>query len=451
MKKILSLALVLAMLLSVVAISALAETGVDTKPLEKEGVKYKGTIKIGSVMCETGAVAGVGVPYSQFSKLFVRYINEAMGGIVKGADGLGYYLDHTAYDDGTDGAQGLIYMQKLVEDDKVFALVGNLGTWNIASSQEYIVEEGIPSVYWGTGSALQYYLPAEGNQRYTFPVQPIYITEGRIMLLRAMNMPGIKDSGVEAVKKVGVIFSADDSGTQIESGVKLQFDLIPKDKRPEVVYVKVNSQVADELTSQVAQLEGADVVIIGGLQAYFNPIYTAMQSNPATRGIPSIVSYVNIAPSNIPTDLANEKDTSDIYGGAWVVIDPEAQTERQANDIKQFAEVLRWGLEKGYISQDDFNAYSVSAYSMSSFIAVNVFMEGINRLADKEVTREAFLEAMESERINVPISGGVDYSAGQRIGLDGMAFAKYVKGYTDPTLAFVTVDGMKSIGDLLGE
>ena len=32
-----------------------------------------------------------------------------------------------------------------------------------------------------------------------------------------------------------------------------------------------------------------------------------------------------------------------------------------------------------------------------------------------------------------------------------MAFAKYVKNYTDPTLAFVTVDGMKSIGELLGE
>ncbi|NLW20949.1 MAG: ABC transporter substrate-binding protein [Clostridiales bacterium] len=342
-------------------------------------------------------------------------------------------------------------MQKLVEDDKVFALVGNLGTWNIASSQEYIVEEGIPSVYWGTGSALQYYLPAEGNQRFTFPVQPIYITEGRIMLLRAMHMPDLEGSGVEEVKKVGVIFSADDSGTQIESGVKLQFDLIPEEKRPEVVYVKVNSQVADELTSQVAQLEGVDVVIIGGLQAYFNPIYTAMQSNPATRGIPSIVSYVNIAPSNIPTDLANEADTSDIYGGAWVVIDPAAQTERQQEDIAQFAEVLRWGLEKGYVTQEDYNAYVVSAYSMSSFIALKVFMTGINRLADQEITRDAFLEAMESERVDVAISGGVDYSDGQRIGLDGMAFAKYVKGYTDPTLAFVTVDGMKSIGELLGE
>ncbi len=176
-----------------------------------------------------------------------------------------------------------------------------------------------------------------------------------------------------------------------------------------------------------------------------------MQSNPATRGIPAIVSYVNVAPSNIPTDVANEADTGDIYGGAWVVIDPEAQTDRQKADIALFIEVLAWGLEKGYISQEDYNAYSVSAYSMSSFIAVSVFMTGIDRLADMDITRDAFLEAMESERIDVRISGGVDYSNGQRIGLDGMAFAKYVKNYTDPTLAFITVDGMKSIGQLLGE
>ena len=451
MKKILSLALVLAMVLSMVAFGAMAEVGVDTNPVEKDGVQYKGTVKIGSVMCETGAVASVGIPYSQFYKLFVRYINEVWGGVAKGADGVGYYLDHTSYDDGTDGAQGLIYMQKLVEDDQVFSLVGNLGTWNIASSQEYIVEEGIPSVYWGTGSALQYYLPAEGNQRFTFPVQPIYITEGRIMLLRAMNMPAIADSGVAEVKKIGVIYSADDSGTQIYDGAALQLDLIPEDKRPEVVYVKVNTQVADEMTSQIAQLEGCDVVVIGGLQAYFNPIYTAMQSNPATRGIPTIVSYVNIALTNIPTDVAAQEGTGDIYGGAWVVIDPAAQTERQASEIQEFLAVLAWGAEKGYMPQEDANAFMGSAYSMSSYIALKVFMEGINRLADKEITRESFLEAMESDRINVPISGGVDYSNGQRIGLDGMAFAKFNKNFTDAFDAFATVDGMKSIGELLGE
>lgn len=451
MKKILVLALVVTMLMSLFTVGVMAETGVEDGALNEGGIDFKGTVKIGSVMCETGAVASVGVPYSQFYKLFVKYINAVYGGVAKGADGIGYYLDHTSYDDGTDGAQGRIYIQKLVEDDEVFALVGNLGTWNIASSQEYIVEEGIPSVYWGTGSALQYYLPAEGNERFTFPVQPIYITEGRIMLLRAMDMPNIADSGVEEVKKIGVIFSADDSGTQIEEGAKLQYDLIPEDQRPEIVYVKVNSQVADELTAQVAQLEDVDAVIIGGLQAYFNPIYTAMQANPATRGLPTIVSYVNVAPSNIPVDLANEEDTSDIYGGAWVVVDQDAQNERQAEDIAEFLNVLTWGLENGHITQEDFDAFSVSAYSMSSYIALRVFMAGMDRLADAEITRDAFLEAMESERIEVPISGGVDYADGQRIGLDGMAFAKYVKNFEDPAFAFVTVDGMKSISELLGE
>ncbi|NLD52704.1 MAG: hypothetical protein GX650_07390, partial [Clostridiales bacterium] len=322
------------------------------------------------------------------------------------------------------------------------------GTWIIAATQDYIVESGVPSVYWGTGSALQYYLPAEGNERFTFPVQPIYITEGRVMLLRAMNMPGIADSGVEKVSKIGLIYSADDAGNQVNQGVQLQMGLIEEAKRPVVTGVQVNTTVADELTSQVAQLAGNDVVIIGGNQPYFNGIYTAMQQNPETRGIPVIISYVNVAPTYVP-EVANEADAGDIYGGAWVVIDPAAQTDRQKADIAEFLAVLEWGKEKGYVTEDAAAAYSISAYSMSSYIAVKVFMEGIQRLADKDITRDAFLEAMESARINVPISGGVDYSNGQRIGLDGMAFAKYVKNYTDLATAFITVDGMKSIDELL--
>ena len=449
MKKILSLVLVLAMFLSLSA-AAMAETGVDTNAVEKNGVQFKGTVKIGSVMCEAGAFAGVGVPYSQFYKLYVKYINEAMGGVAKGADGVGYYLEHISYDDQSEGPLAKTYIEKLIEDDEVFSMVGNLGTWIIAATQDYIVESGVPSVYWGTGSALQYYLPAEGNQRFTFPVQPIYITEGRVMLLRAMNLSAIENSGLEKVEKIGLISSADDSGNQILKGVQLQLGLIEQSKQPEMAYVQVNTTVADEMTSQVAQLAGSDVVIIGGNQPVFNGVYTAMQQNPQTRGIPVIISYVNVAPTYVPA-VANEADAGDIYGGAWVVIDPSAQNERQAADIAQYLSILNWGVEKGYVTADASAAYSISPYSMSSFIAVSVFMEGVNRLADKEITRDALLEAMESERINVPISGGVDYANGQRIGLDGMAFAKYVKNYTDLATAFITVDGMKSIPELLAQ
>ncbi len=451
MKKILSLLLVLTMLLSMTAL-AFAETGVDTNPVEKDGVKFKGTVKIGSVMCETGAVAAVGIPYSQFYRLFVRYINEEMGGIAKGADGVGYYLDHKSYDDGGNAQNGQIFVNQLINDDRVFSMVGNLGTWVLVASQNDIVESGVPSIYWGTGAATQMYLKAEGNERYTFPVQPIYVTEGRIMLLRALNLPSIKDSGVEAVKKIGVIYSADDSGTNIYQGAQLQYDMIEGEK-PEIVYQMANTQSTDELATAVAAMEGVDVVIIGGLQSVYPPIYTAMQQNPNTRGIPVIVSYVNVAETYVPKEYANEADTSDIYGGAWVIIDPEAQTEEQKAELAEFAKIVAWGLEKGHIAQDmaDVLMGGGAAYAMSSFIALNVFMTGMDRLADKEITREALLEAMESAPIHVPISSGVDYADGSRIGLNAMAFAKYDKGWTDISKAFITVDNMRSINELLGE
>lgn len=450
MKKVLSLVLVLSMLLSMTAL-AFAETGVDTNPVEKDGVKFRGTVKIGSVMCETGAVAAVGIPYSQFYKLFVRYINEEMGGIAKDADGVGYYLDHKSYDDGGNAQNGQIFVNQLINDDRVFAMVGNLGTWVLVASQNDIIEAGVPSIYWGTGAATQMYLKAEGNERYTFPVQPIYVTEGRIMLLRALNLPAIKDSGVEAVKKIGVIYSADDSGTNIYQGAELQYNMLTGEK-PEIVYQMANTQSTDELATAVAAMEGVDVVIIGGLQSVYPPIYTAMQQNPKTRGIPVIVSYVNVAETYVPKEYANEADTSDIYGGAWVIIDPEAQTEQQKAELEEFAKIVAWGLEKGYITQDLADALmgGGAAYAMSSFIALHVFMTGMDRLADKEITREALLEAMESEPIHVPISSGVDYADGSRIGLNAMAFAKYDKNWTDIAKAFITVDNMRSINELLG-
>ncbi len=453
MKKILSLALVLAMLLSTASV-ALAETGVDTTPVEKGGVQFKGTVKIGNVMAETGAVSAVGIPYAQFYKLFVKYINEVWGGVAKGADGVGYYLDHKTYDDGFNGQAGQNFINQLINDDKVFSMVGNLGTWNLIASQNDIVESGVPSVYWGTGADAQRYDKAEGNERFTFPVQPVYGNEGRIMLLRALNMPGIPDSGVESVKKIGVIYSADDSGTNIYKGAEAQYNLLEGEK-PEIVYQMANTASTDELATAVAALEGSDVVIIGGLQSVYPPIYTAMQQNPKTRGIPVIVSYVNVALAYVPADYANEPDASDIYGGAWVIIDPAAQTEQQKAELAEFTSIVAWGLEKGYVPKEmaDVLLGAGAAYAMSSYIALKVFMTGLDRIAaaGKEITRDALLEAMESEPIHVPISSSVDYSNGARVGLAGIAFAKYDKNYTNINAAFVTVDNLRSIEELLGK
>lgn len=263
------------MVLSLAACGPKYTNGISTEEFtdKKTGVSYKGRIKIGAAIARTGAYSLVGEPYGGFYDLYVRYINEELGGVAKGTGegALGYKLEATTYDDQGDGAQGKNYIQKLVEDDGVFALVGNLGTWNIVAAQDYIEESGVPSVYWGTGSSYQYFNPAEGNERYTFPVQPIYNTEGRIMYLRAMQLASLEGSGVTSVSKIGVIHSSSDDGASIKAGIEEQrnINIQTNPDQPEVIFAQINSTTATELASQVQLVKDCDVVIIAGNQTYF--------------------------------------------------------------------------------------------------------------------------------------------------------------------------------------
>lgn len=275
------------------------------------------------------------------------------------------------------------------------------------------------------------------------------------MYLRAMQLAGLEGSGINVggVNSIGVIHSSSDDGASIKAGIEEQRNINLKTdaNQPTVVYAQMNSTSATELTAQVETIKNCDVVIIAGNQTYFQAAYNAMQTANVRK--PVITSYVNIAPAAVPNE-ATKAEASDIYGGAWVIIDDSAD-ERQHADLLRFIAICKWGVEKGIISQSVADSYMMSAYAMSSFIALDVFMTGINRLADKEITRENLLEAMESAPINVPISGGVNYANGQRIGLDGMSFVKYVRP-SDPKAAastgtFTNVINMQSIDEILGE
>lgn len=273
------------------------------------------------------------------------------------------------------------------------------------------------------------------------------------MYLRAMQLPLIEGSGVTAVNKIGVIHSSTDDGASNKAGIEEQrnINLATNPNQPEVVYTQINSTSANELQAQINTIKDCDVVIIAGNQTYFQAAYTAMQTANVRK--PVITSYVNIAPATVPNE-ATAANSSDIYGGAWVIIDDSAD-ERQQADLARFLAICQWGVDKGIIDKATSDSYAISAYAMSSFIALDVFMEGVNRLAGKEITRAAFLEAMESAPINVPISGGVNYANGQRIGLDGMSFVKYQRP-TDASAAavtgtFVSVVPMQSIDEILEE
>lgn len=196
------------------------------------------------------------------------------------------------------------------------------------------------------------------------------------------------------------------------------------------------------------------MIVAAGNQAYFKAIYSAAYSNTVARPKPMITTYVNASPTNIPTEAINP-GAGVIYSAAWVVYwekgTESAEAARRQKDYAEYCKVVDWDTK--YIPASEKAAYKVNAYSMSSYIALKAFLTGIDRLntSGKALTAQNFLDAMESARVPVAISGGVNYAGGTRIGLDSLAFVKYTppaSGTADKG-TFTDVDPMASIDDLI--
>ena len=93
------------------------------------------------------------------------------------------------YDDKFSADTGLLLTEKLIYEDKVFALVGHFGTPTVGATIDLMNETGIPMVYAATGINDLYTAEARkgGDGWSIMPVQPIYQTDGRIMAARLLK------------------------------------------------------------------------------------------------------------------------------------------------------------------------------------------------------------------------------------------------------------------------
>lgn len=208
-------------------------------------------IKVGNTAAVSGAYAPVGVPFIAGIESYFKMIND-QGGI----DGRKITFVHK--DDEFDPVKGKAYLQEMVEDEKVFAIVGHFGTPVVAATIDDLKSYGIPSVYFATGIGQLYAEHAETNaDGYNlFPVQPIYTTEGQIMVARGI--------GTFDAKKIGIIYTSDDAGKDMLTGAK--------EKCEELGIEYVSEQVAAgaaDVSAAVTSIKNANVdfVIVGAIQA----------------------------------------------------------------------------------------------------------------------------------------------------------------------------------------
>lgn len=424
MKKLIALLLAAMMLFSLAACGDKTGTegtnppsGTETKEPSGNGEKQYSqgvtdtTIKIANSAATSGSYAPVGVPFNAGIQAYLDMVNEA-GGI----DGRKIEFLHT--DDEFDPVKGKAALQNFVEDEKVFAIVGHFGTPVVGATIEDLKDYGIPSVYFATGIGQLYAEGAKTNaDGYNiFPVQPIYTTEGQIMVARGV--------GYFNATKIGIIYTNDDAGKDMLTGAEAKCKELGIEYQAEQVTAG-SSDVSAAVTA--IKNSGADFIVCASIQATMPTIVKelAAQGNTA----PVITTYVNVSDAIPPLVASDIKGKFDVYGNGWV----------DYYDEENLALYTEW---VGKIDP----AYGMNAYAQTGWIAAHFFCEGLRRIEGQDITWENYMKALESAPIQNPFGGLIDYTNGNRTGTQVMNLSKIT---TDGEGGWELVDELRSMDDLV--
>ena len=395
------------------------------------------TIYVGNTAATTGAFAAVGVPFNAGIEAVLKAYNDAGG-----FRGLKVELVH--YDDGFDAAQGMTYTQTLVEDDKVFALVGHFGTNTVGATLDYLKSVGIPMMHAATGISDLYQEGATGKNACIFPVQPIYDAEGRVLLARAVASTegGYGLGGT----KIGVVATTDDAGAGMLAGINRQLEEIDV----EIVVQEVDPAATDYINAvSVLKNAGCDVVIGAMNQAPMQTLMISMRDiNYNAKVITSYVSASAVFLGGL-VDVGAITADRPVYATSWL----DVTTELGYAEMMEFATVqLAWEAEQGI---DPANTYSVNSYAMAGYVAAKLFIHGLEQVEAQglDLTWENYIAAVESAPYHIPMGGDIDFANGDRLGVTALSM-NTVSLEVNPETGFydlITVSPIMSLDDVMAQ
>ena len=208
----------------------------------------------------SGAMGAVYKTITDATRAYFDYVNDTQGGVC------GRKIVYKIEDNQDDPAKGLEAVRKLVEQDKVFAIVGSLGDSPHPAVYDYLNENSVPDILCSAGTSMFGADPV--GHPWTIQMIPSYRNEGRFFgQYISENLPG---------KKVAVLYPNIQQGYDHLQGVKDGLDpeknKIVSEQTYEVTAVSISSQVSNMKSS------GAEVVT-----TIATPGYTAQAVSQADR------------------------------------------------------------------------------------------------------------------------------------------------------------------------
>jgi branched-chain amino acid transport system substrate-binding protein len=191
------------------------------------------------VLGQTAAQSGPNAPTGEAKwglQAYLDYTN-AHGGVA------GKKLRLISYDDGYQPSQTTSLVKKLVYDDRVFAVVGSVGTPTNGAVYQTLDESGVPLVGMASGGPIFYH----PTRKFVFPAWPLYTTDGKTM--------GDFVKRHFSHDSVAVIYQDDAFGKPILDGITSELG-----KAPDMTLPYVPSQV--DFSSDVIKLKSAGIKVV---------------------------------------------------------------------------------------------------------------------------------------------------------------------------------------------
>lgn len=282
---------------------------------------YKGTqgvngdtIKIGTVRPATGNYA----IYDQVTTgldAFVKSVNTAGG--IKAGDGKQYKLELVKEDDAYDPAKTPALVKKLVEQDQVFALVGDIGTETNLAVRDYLNQACVPNVALATGS------PQWGeNKQFPWYIAglPSYAAEANAWVQY------LKKSKPDA--KIALLYQDDDFGQAYEQAIKKAIKGTDIEIVAEQSFNPLSGTTTEAAVTKLSQ-SGADTFIVG---IGGTPCPKTLSLVPDTWKPTTIVSVTCAGKTAL--SLAGGKDQGVI--AAQATLDPSDPADQSNPKVQQF-------------------------------------------------------------------------------------------------------------------
>jgi len=344
------------------AVGALALTHLPASAQTKvtnEGISPT-EIVIGTHQDLSGPIKVWGVPVSNGMKMAVEEINAA-GGVN------GRKLKMILEDNGYDPKKAVLATQKMIERDKVFAMIGGMGSAPTLAAQDILFDAGVLQLFPLTAAEFTFkFDPAKPQERLKFNNLLPYVESTRAAVKYMMEWKGFK--------KPCIMHQDDEYGKNVLDGFTQQLEAM----KVQPASVTSYKRGVSDFSAQIAKMksDGCDIVVLGTI------IRETIGAMGEAKKLGWDVTFLGATPTNVLEVPALGKEAVEgMYAAAAFEIPYEDTAKGKVKD---------WLVNYKKMFNTDANTQAIIGYN-----AITTFAFYAEK-AGKDLTGQKMLDSLES-------------------------------------------------------